>query len=78
MRIHPKYENIFVMFVNLRLLHLTTSQCWRYNAYKIAVSDMIIVTHETLAILLLENHINEVDSVIDLTCKLTREESKPR
>ena len=78
MRIHPKYENIFALFVNLCLLNLTTSQCWRYNTYKSAISDMIIVTDKNLAILLLEDHINAVDNVIGLNRKLTREESKPR
>ena len=77
-RIHRKYENMCVMFVNLRLLYLITSQCWRYNVYNSAISDMSIVTDETLAILLLENHINEFDNMIDLNRKLTREESKPR
>ena len=43
----------FITFVNLCLVHFTTSQTWRYKYYNTDISNIFTVTDGILAILLL-------------------------
>ena len=66
------------MLVNLCLAHFTTSLNLNYNTYDSTIFDIVTVIYEALVVLLLDNHIDSFNKMIDLNLKLTREELQPR
>ena len=77
-RMSKDNQEVFGTFVNYCLVHLTTSVNWRYKAYNTCISDIFTETDEALAMLLLENNIDDFNKVISLNRKLIRNESRPK
>ena len=59
--IRTNYDNmsLFKTFVNLCLIHFTTSISWRYKACDSVISDIFTVTDEALCILFLKNNADD-------------------
>ena len=78
MRLNSDNQEVFGTFVNYCLVHLTSSVNWRCKAYNTCISDIFTETDEALAMLLLENNIDDFNKVISLNRKLIRNESRPK
>lgn len=78
MRLNSDNQEVFGTFVNYCLVHLTSSVNWRCKAYNTCISDIFTETDEALAMLLLENNIDDLKKVISLKRKLLRNESQPK
>ena len=78
--IRTNYENmsLFKTFVNLCLIHFTTSISWRYKACDSVISDIFTVTDEALCILFLENNADDYVRVYQEKKKIDRKESRPK
>ena len=78
--IRTTYENmdLFQTFVNICLIHFTTSISWRYKACDSLISDIFTVTDEALCILLLENNADDYVRVYEEKKKIDRKEAKPK
>ena len=78
--IRTNYDNmsLFKTFVNLCLIHFTTSISWRYKACDSVISDIFTVTDEALCILFLENNADDYVRVYQEKKKIDRKESRPK
>ena len=78
--IRANYENmsLFATFVNICLIHFTTSISWRYKACDSVISDIFTVTNEALCILFLENNADDYTRVYQEKKKINRKESRPK
>ena len=66
MRLNSDNQEVFGTFINYCLVHLTSSVNWRCKAYNTCISDVFTETDEALAMLLLENNIDDLKKVISL------------
>ena len=78
--IRTNYDNmsLFKTFVNLCLIHFTTSISWRYKACDSVISDIFTITDEALCILFLENNADDYVRVYQEKKKIDRKESRPK
>ena len=72
MRINGEYDSEFITFINLCLVHFTTSQTWRYTRYNTYILNMFTVADEALAMVLLENNADDYQKIISMKQTLTR------
>ena len=79
-KLRTNLENmtLFQTFVNLCLIHFTTSISWRYKACDSVISDIFTVTDEALCILFLKNNADDYVRVYEEERKINRKESRPK
>ena len=76
LRTNQENMTLFQTFVNLCLIHFTTSISWRYKACDCVISDIFTVTDEALCILFLENNADDYVRVYEEERKINRKESR--
>ena len=77
-RVNSEYYGEFVTFVNLCLVHFTTSKAWRCNCDNTYNSNIFTVTDAALVIRLLEKIVDDYQKTSSMIQKLKRKESKPK
>ena len=78
LRTNREHMTLFPTFVNLCLIHFTTSISWRYKACDSVISDIFTITDEALCILFLENNADDYIRVYKEERKINRKESRPK
>ena len=70
--------DLFRTFVEFALIHFVSCTTWRYKCYNIPVSKIFTVSDEALAMLLLENSMQDLKWVIRREEKIPNKISMPR
>ena len=75
----PDTQNlkVFGKFTNFCLVYFSTSVNWKHKVYNTVILDISTETNKALAMLLLENRINNFIHISELK-KLNMKEAKPR
>ena len=71
-------KDLFQTFVEFCLIHFATCSSWKWKAYNNVLSNIFTASDEALAMLLLENNINDLKKTHETKEKLQRYQSRPK